>query len=552
MAKDNTANRSGASSGVRMFLLYLLFVALFLGVQMFQGFSWLDIGMYMSGYKHFNSDPYASCFLAQWILTYDFTGMLCRLFSIDSFMGLRVLHLIYMLVMQTVIYFSLRRYIPRKFIIGGLLVATLGHYGSYTEITYNDYSALLLTFSLLSFHKGTVDSRPWLVCLSGLIAGVAVFFRIVNLTFIGIPMLSWLVSLRWNTGMTVGRRFLFFYPGMAAGIVLILLMLHCQGLLDVFLLSMGDALGIFADRGDCHSMLTIVRSMYNLYESVGANALFLVLLCVLVRLANRQKNPSVRLLTLSVAAVLTFLMMNFSNYSSNITMALCLIGAVLLFFAGSGVATPSFAHLFIMSLYLPFILPVGSNAEAVFYGKELAFLTIPLSLYLVWAVTGAAPAGWKKSAGWMLSLVCVVFLVLNLGRKQMEDGNRIHSRYTIDSALTRGIHTTADNAAMYNHLISRLSHVVPKGSYMICSFSLPMVPVLDCKPWAVFSTYYSSDRMNERYIRIAWQHTHRLPYVLLDNQKDIPGYDHIISRLCMIRPYRKVWTDGRYELYYYR
>ena len=58
--------------------------------------------------------------------------------------------------------------------------------------------------------------------------------------------------------------------------------------------------------------------------------------------------------------------------------------------------------------------------------------------------------------------------------------------------------------------------------------------------------------MNERYIRIAWQHTHRLPYVLLDNQKDIPGYGHIISQLSMIRPYRKVWTDGRYELYYYR
>ena len=58
-------------SSHKAFSIYLLFAALFLGVQMFQGLSYLDIGMYMSGYQHFTSDPYASYFLGQWILTYD-------------------------------------------------------------------------------------------------------------------------------------------------------------------------------------------------------------------------------------------------------------------------------------------------------------------------------------------------------------------------------------------------------------------------------------------------------------------------------------------------
>ena len=98
-------------SSHKAFSIYLLFAALFLGVQMFQGLSYLDIGMYMSGYQHFTSDPYASYFLGQWILTYDVTSALCKLFSINSFLGLRVLHLVYVLVTQTVVYLYLRQYI---------------------------------------------------------------------------------------------------------------------------------------------------------------------------------------------------------------------------------------------------------------------------------------------------------------------------------------------------------------------------------------------------------------------------------------------------------
>ena len=104
-------------SSHKAFSIYLLFAALFLGVQMFQGLSYLDIGMYMSGYQHFTSDPYASYFLGQWILTYDVTSALCKLFSINSFLGLRLLHLVYVLITQTVVYLYLRQYISTKSII---------------------------------------------------------------------------------------------------------------------------------------------------------------------------------------------------------------------------------------------------------------------------------------------------------------------------------------------------------------------------------------------------------------------------------------------------
>ncbi len=46
-----------------VFIIYSVFATVYLGIQMFQGFSYLDIGFYMSGYQHFNDDPYVSYFL---------------------------------------------------------------------------------------------------------------------------------------------------------------------------------------------------------------------------------------------------------------------------------------------------------------------------------------------------------------------------------------------------------------------------------------------------------------------------------------------------------
>lgn len=574
------------------FAAYLLFVAVFLGVQMFQGFSWLDIGMYMSGVEHFNSDPYASAFLGQWIMTYNVTGWLCRWLSVDSFMGLRVMHLIYVLIAQTIVYIYMIRYMPRRYALLGLLLTTLAHYGSYTELNYNDYSAFLLMLSLMAFHEGAVRNRRWLILAAGIASGAAVFFRIVNITYAAIPLLSCLLSMRWQVAMKPCRRLLFFYIGMAAGMLAMLALLWMQGLLGVFAITVGDVFGIFTDKGDSHGMLYVMRSLYNLYAGIVANAVFLILMWLIVRQAFRQQGRSVRFILLGVAFVLTLLMMNFSYFPSNITMGVCLMGCLALYFRGD--TSPSLAHLYMMSLFMPLVMPAGSNAEPSFYGKELCFLALPLSLGLVAsavrssafgnALTGGAgevkhtlkdnintsstdintpntdiktpsadisvPIADIRPLWWSYGIVAFGLLFFNFAHKQMEDGNRMACRYAIDSALTRGILTTADNAGMHNYLLRELRPRVPRGSYMICQFSLPMVSLMECRPWAVYSTVYSTDRMNSRYISVAWQHTHCLPYVLIDRESELPGYVHILRQLNKIRPYRRVWTDGRYELYY--
>ena len=67
-----------------LFIVYVIFAALYLGVQMFQGLSYRDIGIYMSGSQHFNEEPYAIYYLGQWFLTYGLTNWLCHAFSLNS------------------------------------------------------------------------------------------------------------------------------------------------------------------------------------------------------------------------------------------------------------------------------------------------------------------------------------------------------------------------------------------------------------------------------------------------------------------------------------
>ena len=150
-----------------------------------------------------------------------------------------------------------------------------------------------------------------------------------------------------------------------------------------------------------------------------------------------------------------------------------------------------------ISLFLPFVMPVGSNAEPSFYGKETCFLTLPLVMYVLFEELMPKKEQLERRAAMcMIGVLGAGLLFFNLTHKQMEEGNRIACRYTVDSQLTRGILTTKENADMYNYLIREVKPHIRQGSYMICSFSLPAVSILDCKPWAVYSTVYSTDRMN--------------------------------------------------------
>ena len=533
-----------------VFIIYSVFATVYLGIQMFQGFSYLDIGFYMSGYQHFNDDPYVSYFLGQWLLSFNLTSALCRLFSINTYLGLRILHLLFIIISQTVIYFYLKRYINRHFIISGLLLATLAHFGSYTEINYNDYSVGLLTLSIMAYHYGYANNRMKAIILSGILAGVSFYFRIVNVTFIGIPFLAWLISHRYKSAIRTRYQFFGFFSGIIAACCATTVLLYYNGMLDVFTMTLTDLFTRSSDPQDPHGVKAIIINLYDLYKGQIQGFSVIALLTFLIAFNYIKNKSAIRTIITIVLSLLIIPNIYLWESPSNITVGICL-SALFFLFAGRDV-NPQTASLYLLSLFIPVIFPIGSNAGPDFYGKDMCFLTLPVSLCIIGEGIGTLKAEYRKAAYKALHIsfafICIAMIYTNINRPMMEEGTWAQCRYTINSPLTKHIYTTEENASLNNYLIDKVKPLIPAQSYLICNFSIPMISLLDCKPYAVYSTVFTSNVMNRRYIDAAYKHSRLLPYLLIDQDNNSDKDKYVEDYLYGIKPYRTIWTDGRYVL----
>ena len=130
---DKTSLRRRAARAA--FPLYITAATVFLALQMFQGLSFLDIGMYLAGCRWFNEDPWSCYYLGQWFLSYKLTGALLHACGDSSFMALRVMALALNIVTQTAIYLYTSRLVPRRYAIAGLAMTGTGIAGLITGTT---------------------------------------------------------------------------------------------------------------------------------------------------------------------------------------------------------------------------------------------------------------------------------------------------------------------------------------------------------------------------------------------------------------------------------
>ena len=530
-----------------------------------QGLSYLDIGMYMSGYEHFPSAPGTTAYLGQWIATYLLTGQILAWTDANSFMALRVMHIALLLCLQAVIFLSLRRYLRERIIFIGLALATLAHFGSYLDINYNDYSTTLLVLIILTLHRGLFTQRHsiWLLT-AGVLTGISIFFRIVNVTFLLLPFAALLLTKRYRLGISTTILFLSFGSGVLGGCLLMTGYLWLSGgeeMLLTWATTWSNLFTISSDSEDPHSMKAVVIGLYTTYKTyftqgcVGAG--FLLLLMA----ACYKLQRTYRLLAIAILGIAIIVNIYLWEPIGGIMGAACLLGIAALV---SGVRlSPVTDALFLLSLFVPLVYPLGSNGGLDFFGQCLFFLPLPLATAYLCEFTRKLPTlyapSYRQALGIASTAVVAALLLTNVKRPMMEEGNRLECRYTIESPVAHHIYTTKANADLHNRLLKELKPLIPKGSYMVCNFSLPLISMLECKPYAVFSDVFTSEQMNLRYIRIAErglskqastkQTAQRQILMLVDKQSMTDGFNSVCLMLCGLYDYNTLWSDGRYELW---
>ncbi|RUL60254.1 glycosyltransferase family protein [Prevotella koreensis] len=565
---DNTFPYQKRNENGRLaFAVYLAVATIFLFITSFQGISHFDIGMYISGYQHFNSDPYTTCFLGRWYLTFHLLGAICNLFGIDTLLGLRLLRIVMLLVLQTIIYLYLRKLIKTKHIIAGLAITMFAQYGAYSEINYNDLSVFMLVCAILLYHKGLhSDNRPLVsIILSGVVVGISFFFRLVNLSFILLPFFTIIISLFYGIKVAWLKHTVAFFLGVAVGCLIVVGIAWVDGTAGVLQITVSDLIHISGDSSDPHNMRSIIR--YYLEDILGEikMSLFIAFVMYGFILANLQVGKRLLHVAYCILAAAIIIVVWQDGISANTTVGFCLAALLLDIFSRKSFSThPSFLNpqrsslnvqrstLIALSFFIPLILPIGSNGTSQFYGQCLCILALPLAVSII--ARGEKKPSFRTgttAVRYIIVSICIGLTVTNIFRPMMEDGNRIECRYTIDSKATRFLLTNKENADLNNKMVKEVKPIIPSGSHLICNFSITMISVLECKPYGIFSEIFSTNRTAERYLRIAHEkgiEGKQLPYLLVDEDQETDDFRHVRKILSSMSPYEEVWRSDNYVL----
>ena len=573
---DNTFPYQKRDENGRLaFAVYLAITAIFLFITSFQGISHFDIGMYISGYQHFNSDPYTTCFLGRWYLTFHLLGAICNLFGIDTLLGLRLMRIVMLLVLQTIIYLYLRKLIKTKHIIAGLAITMFAQYGAYSEINYNDLSVFMLVCAILLYHKGLhSDNRPLVsIILSGVVVGISFFFRLVNLSFILLPLFAIIISLFYGIKVAWLKHTVAFFLGVTVGCLIVVGIAWVDGTAGVLQLTVSDLIHISGDSSDPHNMRSIIR--YYLEDILGEikMSLFIAFVMYGFILANLQVGKRLLHVAYCILAAAIIIVVWQDGISANTTVGFCLAALLLDIFSRKSFSThPSFLTpqrsarlrqetlskqseertLIALSFFIPLILPIGSNGTSQFYGQCLCILALPLAVSII--ARGEKKPSFRTgttAVRYIIVSICIGLTVTNIFRPMMEDGNRIDCRYTIDSKATRFLLTNKENADLNNKMVKEVKPIIPSGSHLICNFSITMISVLECKPYGIFSEIFSTNRTTERYLRIAHEkgiEGKQLPYLLVDEDQETDDFRHVRKILSSMSPYEEVWRSDNYVL----
>ena len=501
------------------------------------GLSYLDVGMYLAGYQHFNDEPITNYYLSQWILTYNVTGAICSWINSYNVVTLRLIHVGLTAIMVAIIALSLHRRIPVRYVFAGLALAVIGMTEGYMEVNYNDYSVALLVGAVIMIDKGR-EKRIY-YAVSGLLIGMAFFFRIVNIAFVLLPIYAIVISKLSRTDSPSIKDWIAWVGGLAAGIGLIEVGLIATGYFDSFRLALADLTKIGSDCDDPHSIKAVLIALYSYYKSVAASSCLFICIAGLFVWAHNRWQAKQRMTAFAILSAVMIVDIYFWEPAASILIAISVAAVVTATDRKSDIY-----RLLLLALFVPIVYPIGSNGGITFFGQYLCLLPVPI------AVSMLIERFKRQKSALIVAYIAIsiAFMTIIVKREMMEEGSIADCQTAVDSNMAKGIYSSSNLANDYNMLLRELPQFVPVGSYMITNYPLPIISLTGCKPYGVYSDVFTSHEMNKRYIDVAFGQTHTLPYILINTNEERETFTRTCDYLYSKGKYENVWERDNYKL----
>ncbi len=518
-----------------------------------QGLTVHDSGVYLNGYLHFAQEPMVNSYLGQWQLSYLSMGWLCSLLGIRSFLGLRMVHVALMAAVQAGIYFWATRALNAKpqWVLAGLVLAALCHVQGYSEVNYNELSALLLTGAATALTSGVRRKRPWLVAVAGALIATAVAVRVVNVWFVALPVAAWLVR-DCNDGWR--KTWAAWLAGGLCGAMAVLALLWASGTIGVLAITARTMTGMAAAGSGTHGVSGLAW-LYagNMWHMCASGCVFAsVAAIVTAAMWATRRNSTAAAVTAAVCAGAGAIVLwklndgpvcNYATFLSIVTLAVTATRC-----HDQALRTASALWLMVMMLY-----PFGSAASNAVNGPYFIHLAMPLAVAGIARGIESTKSQLRtvltRAASVVAIALALAMVKLNVTHGLFQDQKRTACRYEIHSPATRGIYTNEANARLHNWLIGELQpHLLPQ-QYAICNFSLPLISMLDCRPYAYAeSEWVDNEAALITYVDEARKASGSLPVFIIDSRQLNKCDTAVINHCKQLSPYSTVWSNGPYSL----
>ena len=467
---NNTLNYIEKNSNKSFFLALLLMFS-YQCINIFWGFEVLDSGQYLTFYDNIFDAPESVGGLFSTYLSGIIGGTFMKLFPTIGIVGFRLLHALFLLTSFGILYFVLKGTIPVIHMIIGFSMVVACNITS-PPILYNGtFNSFFYVLTIVFLYKGILLRNNILIGLGGFMAALNIFVRLPNILDIG--FIAVIFVCKYITGDCLKKtvnQILYFMIGVLAGIVAVSVLIVSLGHESLFLQTFGalvetgmGSTGTITPADTTHSFMSLLISQFKFYFGLSKTIIILVSILYFTKYYLPQNKTLRTLIQLAICIwLLPFLYLYFNPY--DFLCALCFIGCIYSILKGRR----ELKVLACLALFMLVIEPQGSN-YVYCHGPLSAVVAAPLaSFYLLN----------RKNIVYIVPFYIVNLFIIVFITQFFDAGSLAEKRYSIDNALTRGIHVTHIKSQVMSESLNGLKSFVSPGDTMLVLYGAPMMNYL--------------------------------------------------------------------------
>lgn len=483
-----------------LFLFQLLFI--------FQGFDVADEGFHSTFYQQIYNEPES----VQYNFMYWFSGIIGGAWSyiFPGLLSLRIGGVLFTTLTAIVTYQLLKKYIDKKYLKLGLMFILLMNCASVKDINYNNISALLAVFTVLSLFTGIKNDKAFHFLLAGFFLSLATFTRLSNaagLSLAAVIVYSGFFIIKQKIIVQI-KQLVLFFVGFGITTAAIIGIMKAVGHYEIFINCLGLLNNMAASEEGSYGLFHLIKLILSEYIlAVFKVTLPIIILVVLVTTVYNNVNwkaSTKKLFYWATSLVAVAIFAGFVKFSGT--------GAtnyfVLLFFAAISLGAMVFIlltnnnhELKLLALsgtIMTLMLVAGSDVGFVGSGAGSFWIALPVALHFFFSmstftfknsivytnasdqsseikpalfVTTKQLQSLRRMGSYLLIAFLSVFAIIHVYN---DNTNRIKMVYAIKNDFAKGVFTTNKRATAINELLEQSAKYIKKNDYVLAYETLPM------------------------------------------------------------------------------